>query len=144
MNNLRYGFDTFGAELAERQGAVLSLEVRHPFRTHRIVQFAFSTPERLRLRGAVNKYHHVQALRGWMPDTVLRRQDKAEFSQTFLAAIGEAEQQIERLGGHGLNGALDPAGLRNLLAAYRRAPGEGWQAWALWNAVGCAAALDDG
>ena len=144
MNNLRYGFDTFGAELAERQGAALGLEVRHPFRTHRIVQFAFSTPERLRLRGAVNKYHHVQALRGWMPEAVVRRQDKAEFSQTFLAAIGEAEQQIERLGDHGLDGVLDPAGLRELLAAYRRAPTEGWQAWVLWNAMGCASALGDG
>lgn len=144
MINLRYGFDTLGAELAERQGAALGLEIRHPFRTHRIVQFAFATPERMRLRGAVNKYHHVQALRGWMPDTVLRRQDKAEFSQTFLAAIGEAAQQFERLADRGLDGALDPAGLRALLAAYRRAPTEGWQAWALWNAVGCAAALGVG
>ena len=144
MNNLRYGFDTFGAELAERQGAALGLEVRHPFRTHRLVQFAFSTPERLRLRGAVNKYHHVLALRGWMPDAVLRRQDKAEFSQTFLMAIGEAEQQIERLGNHGLDGVLDPAGLRELLAAYRRSPAEGWRAWVMWNVMGCAAALGDG
>ena len=58
-------------------------------RDHRFVQFAFLTPERLRLRGNVSKFIHRQALRDLLPDLVRERTDKAEFSLVFSKPLCE-------------------------------------------------------
>ena len=70
-------------EMGERLYAQAGLEVRQPFWNARIVQFALATPERSRLRGGQDKWLHRQAMKGLLPETVLQRSDKAEFSVTF-------------------------------------------------------------
>jgi asparagine synthase (glutamine-hydrolysing) len=50
-----------------------SLEVRSPFLDHEVVEFAASLPLRLKLRGFTQKYVLRRAMRGLLPEPILRR-----------------------------------------------------------------------
>jgi asparagine synthase (glutamine-hydrolysing) len=50
-----------------------SLEVRSPFLDHQIMEFAASLPQHLKLRGWTQKVLLRRAMRGLLPDAVLRR-----------------------------------------------------------------------
>jgi asparagine synthase (glutamine-hydrolysing) len=50
-----------------------SLEVRSPLLDHEVVEFAARLPRRLKLRGLVQKYLLKRAMKGVLPDAVLRR-----------------------------------------------------------------------
>ena len=55
-----------------------SLEVRPPFLDHRIVEFAASLPQNLKIRGFQQKFVLKELMRGKLPEAVLDRQ-KAGF-----------------------------------------------------------------
>ena len=57
----------------DRMSMAHSLEVRPPFLDHRIVEFAASLPERLKIRGGTQKYVLRELMRGKLPETVLTR-----------------------------------------------------------------------
>jgi asparagine synthase (glutamine-hydrolysing) len=57
----------------DRMSMAHSLEVRPPFLDHRIVEFAASLPERLKIRGGTQKYVLRELMRGKLPETVLKR-----------------------------------------------------------------------
>ncbi len=50
-----------------------SLEVRPPFLDHRIVEFAASLPESLKIRGSRQKYLLRELMRDKLPQAVLTR-----------------------------------------------------------------------
>ena len=50
-----------------------SLEVRSPLLDHRVAEFAARLPQRMKLRGLVQKHLLKHAFRGILPETVLRR-----------------------------------------------------------------------
>ena len=81
--NLSYAYGTLAREINERRASRTGLEWRQPFWDVRIIQAAFATPERLRMRGHENKWLHRRALAGLLPEQVLQRRSKAEFSVTF-------------------------------------------------------------
>lgn len=60
----------------DRAAAASSLENRCPFLDHRIVEFAFRLPERLKIDGLTTKSILRKAARGWLPDEVIDRRDK--------------------------------------------------------------------
>jgi asparagine synthase (glutamine-hydrolysing) len=74
---------TLGREINERRTSGIGLEWRQPFWDVRIIQAAFATPEHLRLRGFENKWLHRRALAALLPQQVLTRHSKAEFSVAF-------------------------------------------------------------
>ena len=57
----------------DRMSMAHSLEVRPPFLDHRIVEFAASLPERLKIRGFTQKYLLKALMRGKLPDFILDR-----------------------------------------------------------------------
>lgn len=83
VSNLWRAYSTLAIELNERRASRLALDWRQPYWNSRIIQAAFATPEHLRLRGHQNKWLHCQALAGSLPQRVLTRQDKADFSVAF-------------------------------------------------------------
>jgi asparagine synthase (glutamine-hydrolysing) len=94
---LTFLYDAFAAQSMERMewsGAQWGVECRHPMNDYRFVQFAFSTPERLRLQGDRSKLIHVRAMAGLMPQLVLRRKDKAEFSFAFLRDLDRVKSEL--------------------------------------------------
>ncbi len=62
----------------DRMSMAHSLEVRPPFLDHRIVEFAASLPQRLKIRGLTQKYLVKALMRGKLPDLILDRK-KAGF-----------------------------------------------------------------
>jgi asparagine synthase (glutamine-hydrolysing) len=130
-------------ERAELQGALAGIEYRHPFFDHRFVQLAFTTPARLRLRGAQTKFIHRQALRTLLPPSVLRRGDKAEFSGAF-------RRHLDSLGNQ-LTGSLPATradwvsreGMERLYRSYAGNQELGSPIWPLWGLVACDAMLEE-
>jgi len=57
----------------DRMSMAHSLEVRPPFLDHRIVEFAASLPEEMKIRGRRLKVVLREAMRGKLPEAVLRR-----------------------------------------------------------------------
>ncbi len=60
----------------DRMSMACSLEVRVPLLDHTLVEFALSLPLALKLRGLTTKYLLRQALRPWLPATILRRRKR--------------------------------------------------------------------
>jgi asparagine synthase (glutamine-hydrolysing) len=58
----------------DRMSMAHSLEVRPPFLDHRIVEFARSLPQNLKIRGFKQKFILKELMRGKLPDFVLDRQ----------------------------------------------------------------------
>jgi len=81
--SLTGAYSTLAHELEERMAASAGIELRHPYFDARMVQFSFSTSPHLRLRGYADKFLHQKAMRGLLPEAVLSRRQKAEFSITF-------------------------------------------------------------
>jgi asparagine synthase (glutamine-hydrolysing) len=80
---LRDPYTILAHELHELFAASYGLELRRPFYTTAMVQFSFAVPKRMLFAGGVNRYCHRQALVGLLPDSVLQRKSKAEFSVTY-------------------------------------------------------------
>jgi asparagine synthase (glutamine-hydrolysing) len=58
---------------ADRMSMAHSLEVRPPFLDHRIVEFAASLPQNLKIRGLKQKFVLKELMRGKLPEFVLNR-----------------------------------------------------------------------
>lgn len=130
-------FITLVMERFDRESARAGTEQRNPFYEQRFVQFAFSTPERMRLRGDKVKYIHVRAMQGLMSPTVLERKSRAYFSLVFhhhlLHMQGLFEMDIPLKHGDWFS----PEGINRLFREYKNDPGEGKRMWPLWSAFGC-------
>jgi len=81
-------------ETQERLCATAGLEVRRPFWNRKMVQFSFSVPKRVLFHGGVNRHLHRQAMTGLLPETVIQRQSKAEFSVTFREFLTELDHSL--------------------------------------------------
>jgi asparagine synthase (glutamine-hydrolysing) len=57
----------------DRMSMAHSLEVRPPFLDHRIVEFAWRLPERMKIRGFQQKFVLKELMRGKLPKAVLQR-----------------------------------------------------------------------
>jgi len=132
--------DAFSAQIvesAEREGALSGVEVRDPLRNPSLVQFAFSTPERLRLRGDWTKAVHRQALQGIMPRAILERKSKAEFSITFRAHLDRMQEALTRRIPRERADWVDPDGMAQLFRVYQGSSRPGWPMWVLWGLYAC-------
>lgn len=116
-----------------RQSARLGYEIRTPMYARRFIEFAFATPERIRLRGNTRKYIHIKALDGLLPDLVANRKTKAEFSVAFTRLIGEIERSMMDAPQASKSGYLNAPGLSALFDQRRRDPTNGMLLWHLWS-----------
>jgi asparagine synthase (glutamine-hydrolysing) len=77
-----HGFDIF-----DRSTARYGVEERHPFHDRRLYEFLMAIPDDQRARDSRRKYILRNAMRGLMPDSVLARRDKADFSILFIDTL---------------------------------------------------------
>ena len=87
-------YDALAKELEERLGTSLNLELRKPFFNQKIVQLAFSTPERFRSRGHTTKWLHRQAMKGLLPETVRVRDTKSDFMVAFRRQLNSMQTEL--------------------------------------------------
>jgi asparagine synthase (glutamine-hydrolysing) len=142
LQQYRSGLDTLINEAGERASAEAGIEDRHPFLDRRLVEFLLALPEEQRWQRGRTKYVLRCALSGLLPESVLHRTDKADFSRLFIDAIdalgGEAfynDLVLARMGW------LEQSGVVRLYRRMRSRVGQGWtaysdDAWSLWTIAG--------
>ncbi|MGD9922351.1 MAG: asparagine synthase (glutamine-hydrolyzing) [Pseudorhodoplanes sp.] len=90
-------YSAWAIESEDRMAARIGLELRHPMRDSALIAFSFALPSRLLIRGRTNKYIHVRAMEGILPEKVRNRTSKAEFSVVFRHHIGSAEEELDEI-----------------------------------------------
>jgi len=86
-NNLAYGFLFHGYESGNRSESWFGVEKRHPFMDKRVVEYALALPEEQRWRWDQPKFVVRRAMQGLVPERILRRDTKADFSHVFAEAL---------------------------------------------------------
>lgn len=137
LATLREAFSAIIWEEVERAYAGHELEPRRPLHTPAFVQYAVSTPERLRLRGDQGKYIHVQAMKRIMPEVVLERRGKAEFSVMFREHLDRMKETMVETLPRERPWWVIPGGVARLFRAYHDSLDPGWPEWILWSLYGC-------
>jgi asparagine synthase (glutamine-hydrolysing) len=141
---LEGAFDAMALEIEERFAASLGLELRYPFCNHKIIQFAFSTPERLRSRGRIQKRIHRLAMRGLLPESVLQRTDKADFMVAFRRQLDPLIDELRRGIFPRHLDWISTGAAQSLCDAYDDPAERGRCEWWLWTFVGCDALVGGG
>jgi asparagine synthase (glutamine-hydrolysing) len=107
----------------DRASMAHSLEARVPFLSHKMVEWALTVPENLKLRHGVGKYILRRAAEPWLPAKILKR-PKQGFQIPLASWLRNGpvaqfmEQTIEESGAMS-SGYLDPAQSRKLAAEHR-------------------------
>jgi len=141
LASLHDAYQLLAIELAERLYARHGLELRQPFWNARIIEFAFATPERSRLRGQVDKWLHRQAMQGLLPANVLQRNDKAEFSSTFFSDRAELAMHLTENVLPRRQQWVRPQAIQRMLQTVGQPDHSAM--WVLWALFGVDAAVDD-
>ena len=136
---LHCAYATLARELEERMAASTGIELRRPYFDARLVQFAFSTSPRLRLRGHADKYLHRRAMQGLLPDAVLQRKQRAEFSVTFRWYAPELQETLTRGIGGRSEDWVDRVLAMRLHDRSRVDRKSSVPHWMLWTLFGCEA-----
>lgn len=125
------GFD-YMRDVSARLVARLGVELRTPMYSRRYIEFIFGLPEQMRFRDGYGKYIHLGALQNDLPQSVLQRRSKAEFSFTF-------DRQLKPLAGLFCDQIpsealpeIRPEGLRNLYANYNETADGIWELWRIY------------
>ena len=84
---LNSGYLVHSFEYDDRSAAASAIEARHPFHDRRIVEFALALPPEQLWRNDRSKLLLRRAMRGLLPDSVLQRNSKAEFSHAMVKAF---------------------------------------------------------
>jgi asparagine synthase (glutamine-hydrolysing) len=130
-------YDALGRELEERLSSSLRLELRKPFFNEKIVQFAFSTPERFRSKGHATKWLHRQAMKGLLPDTILNRNTKADFMVAFRRQLDTMKAELMDDIVPRRAAWIQTERAVTMCKDYRDDEFAGWAEWWLWTLVGC-------
>ena len=81
------GFQTHGIEMEERSASSFGLELRHPFHDRRLLEFGMSIPETQRMHSNQQKRIIRRAMKKYLPESVLFRHTKSEYSRVFVYAL---------------------------------------------------------
>jgi asparagine synthase (glutamine-hydrolysing) len=119
----------------DRMSMAQSLEVRPPFLDHRIVEFAASLPERLKIRGARQKVLLRELMKGKLPAVVLARRKEGfdipahEWLRTALRPLLEETLRPEIVAATGI---FDAAQIQSLVRNHlERRVNLGFHLWGL-------------
>jgi asparagine synthase (glutamine-hydrolysing) len=132
--------DAFGAyvkERCERSGAGFGLEIRAPMHRRAYVEWAFATPERMRLRGGINKYVHVRAMANLLPSAVANRIGKSDFAFMFRRHLDRMRKLLVETIPRQRRELVCATGMSRLYQAYSDRSLVGAPIWELWGVFGC-------
>lgn len=128
----------FAREAEERMAAMRGLELRLPFFNLHFVQFAFSSPDRIRVRGRTNKFVHRQAMTDLLPEAVLNRKTKADFSVVYRRYLKDMENHFCQVIAHRRQGWINAEKLAEMYGATSQDVNfRGVSEWQLWGLFGC-------
>lgn len=125
--------------MMRRQRNRIGLESRHPMLYRSFIEFSLATPAHIKRRGAVTKVIHRQAMAPYLPEKVLNRTTKANFTNTKID-----HQFAEYVRAHApqvLQELCDARGLPEILGIDFRGPEGDYWAWEIWGLYASAAFL---
>jgi asparagine synthase (glutamine-hydrolysing) len=99
----------------------VSLEAREPLLDHRLIEFAASLPERMRLRGGQGKWLMKQTMRRYLPERILFRPKQGfvtPIAAWFRGPLAGAARRIAGSSGLAQTGWFDAARLREVAEAH--------------------------
>jgi asparagine synthase (glutamine-hydrolysing) len=117
----------------------VGVELRRPFFDVGLIQFAFAIPDWYLLRGHTDKYLHRKALAGLLPQAVLGRTTKAEFSVTYRWLLPEIRQGLMGQMSERVQDWVEPGEVAKLLGDAGNLERSSWPMWMLWGLIGCEA-----
>lgn len=120
---------------ADRMSMAHSLEVRPPFLDHRLVEFAASLPEDLKIRGFKQKFILKELMRDKLPDAVIRRK-KTGFDipahDWFRGTLRRLLLETLNPAAVAATGIFDPGEVQTLIANHlERRINVGYHLWGL-------------
>lgn len=144
LSMLSGAYAAMAREGEERLSSSLGIELRRPFWDARMVQFAFSTADRLRVRGAVDKAMHRRAMKDLLPLSVLERNTKADFMVAFRWHWPELKEALmqRKEGSDRVQRWVNPAHVQRLYDQGSAIEHSGWPEWLLWTLFACDAMLE--
>ncbi len=134
-------FSTTMREFKDRYSATFGLEGRRPFCAPNMVQFSFMVPKRLLFAKGEYKYAHRRAMRGLLPERVISRQTKAEFSVSYRQYLPRMQDLLTRDIPLRRPNWVDPKQVGTVFESYKKAY-TGPSMWLLWGLFGCDSMLD--
>lgn len=130
---LAFPFQLHAFDLNARQRARSGVEGRSPMLMRSFIEFSATTPERLRLKGGVSKWIHRKAMDGILPDLILDRTSKAEFSVAWLAVCVALTEWLRGRLQSDLPSALDRGGSQRILEMFSNSVVDEKPFWELWS-----------
>src|SRR5215469_3658417 len=119
----------------DRMSMAHSLEVRPPFLDHRMVEFAGSLPEHLKIRGSRQKIALKAALRGKLPESILNRRKSGldiPAHEWFRGPLLSLLRDIVNRESLAASGLFDPSATLSLIEDHReKRVNAGFQLWGL-------------
>jgi asparagine synthase (glutamine-hydrolysing) len=107
----------------DRASMAHSLEARVPFLSHRMVDFALSVPEALKLRGTTGKFILRNAVSPWLPASVMSRPKQGfqvPHTAWFRGKFGNVAQEMWHESGAAGAGYLDTTTVDRLFSEHKR------------------------
>ncbi len=106
-------------DLISRQRAREGLENRSPMMSRAFIEFSAATPERTRLRGGITKYIHRKSLLGLLPEEIINRFTKAEFSTVYDSLESQLREECVVNPSQNLSKIANIDGLQHLFDIFR-------------------------
>jgi asparagine synthase (glutamine-hydrolysing) len=103
----------------DRYNFSFGLEVRHPFYDRRLVEFCLTMPEEQRWRGDITRVMVRRAMKGMLPESVLNRHTKGNFSSELVRHLRQPE--VRKVLGSSLlaaRGYVDQASVLRMYAEF--------------------------
>jgi asparagine synthase (glutamine-hydrolysing) len=120
----------------DRNSMAHSIEARVPFLDHRLVEFLFTLPEDLKIRGVTTKFILREAMQGILPEVIRNRKDKVGFKAS-------PDLTFRFIQDHGLSlftnqtayekGWFNPEALEKMLKLQDRSLGSEFILWRILN-----------
>jgi len=138
-NTLTNAYMAHACEFEERMASSVGVELRRPFFDVNLIQFAFTIPDWYLLRGHTDKYLHRKALARLLPQAVLTRTTKAEFSITYRWHLPEIRQVLMGKMSKRVQDWVEPSEVAKLLDNVGNLENSSWPARMAWGLIGCEA-----
>lgn len=101
------GLESRVLETNDRYRATFQIEARHPFLDQRVVEFGFSLPDDMRRRMGWSKFIMRLAAENRLPQSVVWRKGKNEFSVLFYKTFEKHKLELEDLDAIAAQGWID-------------------------------------
>lgn len=83
-------------EQSDRYASEFGFESRRPFYNIKMVEFSLMVPHELLFANGIGKHLHRRAMKGLLPEAVLKRNTEAEFSSVYLTHLPYCAERVLR------------------------------------------------